>query len=110
MWTIFPAKLCSSYVRKASASTTLKLEASPDPIQSVPSGSERTVPIECEAPSEGMQSLVFDGVPHGALEFVPNSTVSGADGLTSVLSGLTVTRVSRDTIGDALSGLREFRS
>ena len=52
-------------MRKASGSTSLKLDASPLPTQSVPSGAERTVPIECEKPSDGMQSTVFDGAGHG---------------------------------------------
>ena len=42
-------------------STKLKLAASPFPTQSVPSGAERTVPIEWESPSDGMQSRVFAG-------------------------------------------------
>ena len=39
----------------------LKLAASPLPTHSVPSGAERTVPIECESPSDGTQSTVFEG-------------------------------------------------
>ena len=62
---ILPAKDCSLYVRKASGSTKLKLAASPEPTQSVPSGAARTLPIECEVPSDGMQSSVFDAVGHG---------------------------------------------
>ena len=53
--------LRSSYVRNASGSATLKLAASPLPTQSVPSGAERTVPIECETSSDGMQSTLLDG-------------------------------------------------
>ena len=61
----------------------------------MPSGADRTVPIECEPPSEGMQSLVLDGAGHGAAPMLPTRTVS-AD---AVLFAFTVTRVRRDVFG-----------
>ena len=73
-------------------STRDQSDASPLPSQSVPSGAERTVPIECESMSAGMQSAVFDGAGHGGVPMLPRITVSAE----AVLLSATVTRVSRD--------------
>jgi hypothetical protein len=77
-------------------STPPKSAASPEPTHSVPSaGSERTVPIEWLAPSEGMQSTVLAAAGQGWAVLVPSSTVS-AD---AVLLSATVIRVSREDFG-----------
>ena len=62
----------------------------------MPSAAERTVPIVCELLSDGMQSLVFDGVRARL-----RGLAAEEHGLrrTSVLSGFTVTRVRRETSG-----------
>jgi len=72
-----------------------KKDPSPEPAHTVPSGAERTVPIECEPPSEGMQSFVFEGAGHGGAPTLPTSTVSPE----AVLFEFTVTRVRRDVLG-----------
>src|SRR5215211_1322300 len=83
---IFPAMLRSSYVRKARGSTNLKLAASPLPTHSVPSGAERTVPMECEVSSLGMQSTLLDGAGHAPEVWDPSKTLLEA----TTLVGLTV--------------------
>ena len=65
------------------------------PSHSVPSGAERTVPIECESLSAGMQSTALFGVGQGGVPTLPRITVSAE----AVLSSLTVTRVSREVRG-----------
>jgi hypothetical protein len=65
----------------------------------VPSGSERTVPIEWDSPSEGMQSDVFDvfgGAGQGADCTVPRM-IFRVEIEPRVLSGLTTSRMSWDT-------------
>ena len=87
-----PARERSSSARSEFASVQLYSAPSPDPTHNVPSGSERTVPIECESLDDGMQSLVFDGGGHGTVASVPRSTSSGP---ASALLGSTSMRVSR---------------
>lgn len=81
MWMILPAKLRSSYGRKGSGAFFA------------------SVPMTCEAPSAGMQSLVLLGAGHGATAVVPRITVSGVSGLATVLSCRTWIRVRRETFG-----------
>ena len=80
----------------------MKLELSPTPTHSEPSaGSTRTVPIECDAPLDGMQSSVFEAAGQAELVYEPSSTVSWE----VVFDGLTVTRRSCPTICPLESGV-----
>ena len=86
----------------------MKLELSPRPTHSVPSaGSTRIVPIECEAPFDGMQSSVLDAVGQAPAVYEPSSTVS----FEAVLFALTVTRRSCATVAvleSAVSGATSY--
>ena len=72
----------------------------------MPSGAEMTVPIECDSPSEGMQSTVFDAAGHAPLTYEPSSTVP----FVIVLSGFSVNRSSRETIAASESFASWFTS
>ena len=52
--------------------------ASPEPTHNVPSEADRTVPIECEWPSEGMQSRLLEAFGHGPRVWLPSSTCSSS--------------------------------
>ena len=84
-----------------------KSAPSPLPTQSVPSGAERTLPMECDRLFEGMQSTLFEGVGQTPDTCEPSSTV----GAETTFVGLTVTRSSRETIGpleSAMSGCSSY--
>ena len=66
---------------------------------------ERTVPIECEAPSDGMQSTVLDGGGQGPL-WLPRIVVRPE----TTFVGLTVIFWRRDTIVPLSSGVIGRRS
>ena len=72
----------------------------------MPSGAERTVPIECDSPSEGMQSTLLAGVGQTPEVCVPRITV----GSLTTLSASTLTRMSWETIGPSESGMVWLRS
>jgi hypothetical protein len=66
----------------------------------VPSGAERTVPIECEVPFDGMQSTSLLGVGHTPLTRVPRMTSESRIWLLA----LSFKRRSCDTVGASASG------
>ncbi len=80
-------------MRSASVSALLNQVASPEPSQRVPSGEARTVPMECDGPSEGMQSLVGPGA-HPPPLTEPSRTLSAP----TVPSVATVKRDRREDL------------
>jgi hypothetical protein len=73
---------------------------SPVPTQSVPSGAALTVPMLCENPSDGMQSVALPGAGQVESFEVPSNTFSLP---TTLEPAPTVIRVSRFTFGAAVN-------
>jgi hypothetical protein len=90
----FPASESGSWALSASAVTVLKSAASPTVRKMVPADVILTLPIECEAPSEGRQSLQAGRVLQDEPTTVPRMTTS-----LEAVSPVTVTRVSRAVFG-----------